>query len=152
NVKPTQPNESSPASSGPSSSSGSTSSGAATSTTSTSTTSTGSASSPAASAAAGKAVFLGAAGCSGGHTLARAGATGTIGPNLDQRLRSDCATAQSKKLRGATLEQCIKIAITDPYKYIPSGYQAGVMPNNFSQKLTATQIQSLVNFLSSVTK
>ncbi|MBV8987246.1 MAG: cytochrome c oxidase subunit II, partial [Solirubrobacterales bacterium] len=39
--------------------------------------------------AAGKAVFTGSAGCSSCHTLAAAGATGTVGPNLDQRLRSD---------------------------------------------------------------
>jgi mono/diheme cytochrome c family protein len=33
--------------------------------------------------AAGKTVFTGSAGCSGCHTLADAGATGTVGPNLD---------------------------------------------------------------------
>ena len=33
---------------------------------------------------AGKAVFTGAAGCSGCHTLKDAGATGNVGPNLDQ--------------------------------------------------------------------
>jgi cytochrome c6 len=33
---------------------------------------------------AGKAVFIGAAGCSGCHTLKDAGATGNVGPNLDQ--------------------------------------------------------------------
>jgi mono/diheme cytochrome c family protein len=33
--------------------------------------------------AAGKEVFLGASGCASCHTLADAGATGTIGPNLD---------------------------------------------------------------------
>jgi mono/diheme cytochrome c family protein len=32
---------------------------------------------------AGKAVFLGASGCTGCHTLADAGSTGTVGPNLD---------------------------------------------------------------------
>ena len=34
--------------------------------------------------AAGKQVFL-SAGCTGCHTLAAAGATGTVGPNLDQK-------------------------------------------------------------------
>ena len=34
-------------------------------------------------AAAGKTVFTGSAGCSGCHTLADAGATGAVGPNLD---------------------------------------------------------------------
>jgi mono/diheme cytochrome c family protein len=33
---------------------------------------------------AGKEVFTGPAGCTGCHTLADAGASGSIGPNLDQ--------------------------------------------------------------------
>jgi hypothetical protein len=33
---------------------------------------------------AGKAIFTGSSGCSGCHTLKDAGATGTVGPNLDQ--------------------------------------------------------------------
>jgi cytochrome c oxidase subunit 2 len=103
-------------------------------------------------AAAGKAVFTGSAGCTGCHTLAAAGGTGTIGPNLDQRLRSDCATAASKQIRGATLEKCISTAITRPYAYLPSGFPSGVMPSNFAQTLTSTQIQALVTFLSSAAK
>jgi hypothetical protein len=60
---------------------------------------------------------------------------------------SDCASAASKKIRGATLQQCISTAITKPYAYLPSGYSAGVMPNTFSQTLSPTQIQALVAFL-----
>jgi cytochrome c oxidase subunit 2 len=114
-------------------------------------TSTGGASSST-SAAAGKTVFTGSAGCSGCHTLAAAGATGTVGPDLDTRLRSDCATAESKKIRGATLQECIHTAITNPYAYIPTGYTKGVMPPNFSQTLSSSQIQALVNFLSTAAK
>lgn len=104
------------------------------------------------SAAAGKQVFTGPGGCGSCHTMAAAGTNGVAGPNLDQRLKSDCATPQSKQLRGATLQQCIQVAITDPYKYIPSGYQAGVMPNTFSKTLTKSEITALVNFLSTATK
>jgi cytochrome c oxidase subunit 2 len=104
------------------------------------------------SAAAGKAVFTGSAGCTACHTLAAAGATGTVGPDLDKRLRSDCASAESKRIRGATLQKCIYTAITNPYKYLPSGYQAGIMPSTFAQTLTSTQIQALVTFLSSAAK
>jgi cytochrome c oxidase subunit 2 len=106
------------------------------------------------SAAAGKLVFTQTASpsCSTCHTLAAAGASGTIGPNLDQRLRSDCATAASKRIRGATLQKCIYTAITDPYKYIPAGYHAGIMPATFAHTLTSTQIQALVTFLSSAAK
>jgi cytochrome c oxidase subunit 2 len=103
-------------------------------------------------AAAGKTVFTGSAGCAGCHTLAAAGATGSVGPDLDTRLRRDCATAASKRVRGATLQKCISTAITSPYKYIPSGYQAGIMPSTFSQTLTSTQIQALATFLSSAAK
>jgi cytochrome c oxidase subunit II len=122
--------------------------GGAPSTTTTTTPSTSSA--PA--TAAGKAVFTGSAGCSSCHTLAAAGASGTVGPNLDVRLRTDCASAASTKIRGATLAQCINTAITKPYAFLPPGYAAGVMPATFAQTLTPTQIQSLVTFLSSVAK
>jgi cytochrome c oxidase subunit 2 len=104
------------------------------------------------SAAAGKTVFTGSAGCSGCHTLAAAGSTGNVGPDLDTQLRKDCATAASKRVRGATLQKCINTAITSPYKYIPSGYQADVMPSTFSHSLTSNQIQALVTFLASAAK
>ncbi len=103
-------------------------------------------------AADGKQIFTGVGGCSGCHTLAAAGATGTVGPNLDTRLRSDCMTAESIQVRGATLEDCIRTAITDPYKYIPSGYTAGVMPANFEQRLGKNGVEALVNFLSTAAK
>jgi cytochrome c oxidase subunit 2 len=106
-----------------------------------------------ASTAAGKAVFTSAsAGCAQCHTLAAAGATGTVGPNLDQRLKSDCATPASKKIRGASPQQCILTAITKPYAYLPTGYAAGIMPATFAKTLPPAQIQALVNFLASVTK
>ncbi|HZE04021.1 MAG TPA: cytochrome c [Solirubrobacteraceae bacterium] len=141
------PTTTSTTSTGPSSGTGTSTSTTSTSTTSTSTTST----SATGSNAAGKAVFT-SAGCSSCHTLAAAGASGTIGPNLDTRLRPDCATAASKRIRGATLAKCIRTAITNPYAYLPSGYKAGVMPNSFGKTLTPTQLQALVSFLQSSAK
>ncbi len=102
--------------------------------------------------AAGKAVFTGIGGCGGCHVLAAAGSTGTVGPNLDTRMRADCASAASKPIRGASLQQCIRTAIVKPYAYLPSGYAAGVMPANFGQKLTPSEITALVNFLSTAAK
>lgn len=99
--------------------------------------------------AAGKAIFTGVGGCGACHTLAAAGTSGTVGPNLSTRLVSDCANPASKKVRGTTLQQCITTAITKPYAYLPSGYSAGVMPNTFSQTLSPTQIKALVAFLAS---
>jgi mono/diheme cytochrome c family protein len=102
--------------------------------------------------AAGKQVFTGIGGCAACHTLAAAGSTGTVGPNLDTRLRADCALPASKPLRGTTLAECIKNAIIKPYAYIPSGYSSGVMPPNFGTKLTASEITALVNFLETAAK
>ena len=104
------------------------------------------------SPAAGKQVFTGVGGCGSCHTLAAAATTGTVGPNLDTDLKTNCATPQSKQLRGATLQECIKTAIVSPYKYLPSGYKAGVMPSNFGQSLQPNEITALVNFLSTAAK
>jgi mono/diheme cytochrome c family protein len=102
--------------------------------------------------AAGKAVFTGIGGCGSCHTLSDAGTTGTVGPNLDTRLASDCKLPQSMKIRGATLEECIHTAIVNPYAFIPSGYAAGIMPNVFKQRLSPSHVNALVAFLSSVVK
>jgi cytochrome c551/c552 len=104
------------------------------------------------SPAAGKQVFTGIGGCGACHTLAAAGTTGTVGPNLDTRLRSDCALPASKKIRGATLTKCIETAITKPYAFIPSGYSAGIMPSDYATKLKPNEITALVNFLSTAAK
>jgi mono/diheme cytochrome c family protein len=99
-------------------------------------------------AANGKAIFTGVGGCGSCHTLAAAGTTGTVGPNLNT-LKEACATPASQQARGSTLEKCIETAITDPYKYIPAGYHSGIMPNTFGKTLSPSQIQALVAFLSS---
>lgn len=99
-------------------------------------------------AAAGKTVFTGVGSCGSCHTLAAASTNGTVGPNLDQRLKSDCALPASQRIRGSTLQKCIETAIVKPYAFIPSGYAAGIMPANFSKTLSPTQIQALVAFLS----
>jgi mono/diheme cytochrome c family protein len=104
------------------------------------------------SAAGGKEVFTGVGSCGSCHTLAAAGTTGVSGPNLDQRLRSDCNLPSSKQVRGATLQKCIETAITKPYAFIPSGYHAGVMPSTFAQTLKPNEITALINFLQSATK
>jgi mono/diheme cytochrome c family protein len=100
----------------------------------------------------GKEIFLGSSGCTSCHTLADAAATGTIGPNLDERLRSDCESAASKPIRGATLKECITAAVTRPYAYIPSGYTAGIMPSDFGTKLSSKQISALAAYLIKATE
>ncbi|MGI8903474.1 MAG: c-type cytochrome [Solirubrobacteraceae bacterium] len=100
----------------------------------------------------GKLVFTGLGGCGSCHTLAAAGTSGTVGPNLGARLASDCKLPASIKARGSSLMQCISAAITKPSSYLPSGYPAGVMPSNFAQTLSKSQVQALVAFLASVSK
>jgi mono/diheme cytochrome c family protein len=101
--------------------------------------------------AVGKQIFTGVGSCGSCHTLSAAGTTGTVGPNLNN-LKAACATPGSQKVRGTTLQQCIHTAIVHPYAYLPPGYRAGIMPNNFSQTLSPSQIQALVAFLSSASK
>jgi cytochrome c oxidase subunit II len=126
--------------------------GAGASQTGTQTTSTGTSttaapsSSSATSQAAGKAVFTGSAGCGSCHTLAAAGTSGTVGPNLGTKPVPD-----SKKA-GQPLKQFLFTSITNPNAFISPGFQPNIMPQTFSQQLSSTQIQALVNFIASVTK
>jgi mono/diheme cytochrome c family protein len=85
------------------------------------------------SAQAGKAVFA-SAGCAGCHTFAAAGATGTVGPNLEEGLAG--------KTR-AYIEQ----SIVDPNAVITPGYSAGVMPQTYKDQLSPKQLNDLLAFL-----
>jgi mono/diheme cytochrome c family protein len=87
------------------------------------------------SAPNGKVVFS-SQGCASCHTFKPANATGTVGPNLDTALKGKDAAF-------------IKESIDDPNKVIASGYQPNIMPQNFQQTLTPTQINDLVAFLQS---
>ena len=99
-----------------------------------------------ASATAGKAIFTGAAGCSTCHTLAAAGATGTIGPDLGTKV------VPNAKTRGLPLKQFIEESIVKPNAFISPGFQPNIMPQTFAKSLTPAQIQQLVDFIASVTK
>jgi cytochrome c oxidase subunit 2 len=103
----------------------------------------GSATSP----AAGKAVFTSpTAACGSCHTLAAAGTTGAAGPNLGTKPVPDAKKA------GMPLQQFLFESITKPNAFISPGFQPSIMPQTFSQSLSSTQIQALVNFIASVTK
>ena len=75
--------------------------------------------------AAGKAVFTGSAGCTGCHTLADAGSSGTIGPNLDEASPSFDKVVER---------------VTDGKAPMPS----------FKDTLTEQQIQDVAAYVSSV--
>ena len=81
----------------------------------------------------GKIVFS-AQGCASCHTFKAANATGTVGPDLDTALTGKDAAF-------------VHESIVDPNKEIASGYQPNIMPQNFGQTLTPTQVNDLVAFL-----
>jgi sulfur oxidation c-type cytochrome SoxX len=89
-----------------------------------------------ASARTGEQIFT-AGGCAGCHTLAKANATGTIGPSLE-----DLAAAAG----GASPEDYVREAILDPDAVVAEGFRPGVMPA-FEGDLTDEQVQALVEYL-----
>jgi cytochrome c oxidase subunit II len=89
-----------------------------------------------------KAVFT--QNCASCHTLAAAGATGTVGPNLDN-LAADAA----KYAPGESEDDYIRDSIEDPSKVVVSGYSNGVMPATFGQSLSKGEIAALVQLLAS---
>ena len=116
--------------------------------TTTSSTSTGSATTGTTStsggggnAAAGKAVFA-ANGCAACHTFQPAGASGTIGPNLDT-----APTTDAKADKNMALTAFVKESIVNPDAYIAKGYTKGLMPTNFGSKIKGTQLDDLVAFI-----
>jgi cytochrome c oxidase subunit 2 len=88
--------------------------------------------------ALGKQVFTSAtAGCGACHTIADAGTSGTIGPQLDRFLRGKSPSY-------------IRTQIIKPDTYRVPGFPAGVMPRDFAKRLTPTQLNALVAYLSQV--
>jgi mono/diheme cytochrome c family protein len=104
-------------------------------------TTTGGGGGPTGNPEAGKQIFTTTAvpPCLSCHTLAEAGATGTVGPNLDDVLKGKDAAF-------------IRESIVTPNAQIASGYQAGIMPQNFAQQLNDQQLADLVAFLVQATK
>jgi cytochrome c oxidase subunit 2 len=80
-------------------------------------------------------------GCSACHTFKPiAGATGTLGPSLDN-------LKQAAQAAGQPLLAYIKQSIVQPDAVIAKGYQPGVMPGTFGTTMTATEINALVAYL-----
>jgi cytochrome c2 len=96
-----------------------------------------------AAAAAGKKAFTDN-GCNSCHTLAAAGATGTIGPDLD-KLKTYAASAN------VPLEAFVRESIVHPNDYIEKGYPKGVMPESFGS-LPKPTLDALVAFLAASAK
>jgi mono/diheme cytochrome c family protein len=72
--------------------------------------------------------------CSGCHTLATAGAKGTTGPDLDQKLPGMSAAEVTK-------------SIVDPNAKISPGYPPNVMPDTFGKSISSQDLKNLVSFM-----
>jgi mono/diheme cytochrome c family protein len=88
--------------------------------------------------AAGEQVFA-ANQCANCHTLQAAGATATIGPNLDE-------TLQGKD------PGYIRESIVNPSAQIAEGFQDGLMPKDYGEKLSDEELANLVAFLAQATQ
>lgn len=97
---------------------------------------TGGGGAPAGDPAAGKQIFTAGAQppCGSCHTLSEAGATGQVGPNLD-----DALAGKSPDF--------IHESIVDPDADITAGFTAGIMPGVYGDQLTDEQLSDLVAFL-----
>jgi cytochrome c551/c552 len=91
------------------------------------------------SATAGGAVFK-AQGCAACHTFKAAGATGKVGPDLDNLAQ------YAKVANQGTLQQFVSTSITDPGAYVQPGFANGIMPTSYSS-LSSEQLADLVAFL-----
>ena len=78
-------------------------------------------------------------GCSGCHTLSDAGSTGEVGPNLDEVVPQMDA-------------QEVETSIVDPGAKVEQGFPDGTMPTTYGDQLDEQQIQTLVDYLISVTQ
>jgi cytochrome c oxidase subunit 2 len=87
----------------------------------------------------GAALFT-AAGCGSCHTFAPAGATGKVGPSLDD-------LAAAAKAAGQDVQTFTHESIVDPGKVVASGYADGVMPKNYGESYSAKEIDALVQYL-----
>jgi mono/diheme cytochrome c family protein len=91
-----------------------------------------------AGARSGEQIFT-AAGCAGCHTLSKANANGTIGPNLDE-------LAQAAGERPGSPEDYVRESLLDPDAVTAEGFQSGVMPS-YEGRLSDQQLQALVEYL-----
>ena len=92
-----------------------------------------------AGATSGEQIFT-AAGCGACHTLAKAGANGNVGPNLDE------LAAQAGNRTDASAEEYTSESILNPDEFVVEGFQPGVMPA-YEGRLNEKQVQALVKYL-----
>jgi cytochrome c oxidase subunit II len=88
-------------------------------------------------------------GCNACHTLADAGSTATVGPELDDLAAQ---AARYGKVEGETPEEYVRASIVGPSAYIVPGYEDGLMPKTYGDQLSDAEVDTLVKYLLSVGK
>jgi cytochrome c oxidase subunit II len=79
-------------------------------------------------------------GCGSCHTLKAAGATGTIGPDLDKLVQ------YANQAHRGSLESFIHESIVSPAAYIQPGY-SDLMPHTFKSQIPPAELDQLVQYL-----
>jgi mono/diheme cytochrome c family protein len=74
-------------------------------------------------------------GCGSCHTMAAAGATGKVGPDLEESLAPDDNTAGIEEM------------ILHPNSEVVEGYSPDVMPQTYGQTLSGEEVSALAEFL-----
>jgi mono/diheme cytochrome c family protein len=74
-------------------------------------------------------------GCGSCHTLAAAGSTGEVGPNLNEFLAPDDTTAG------------VEVMIVEPNSEVAEGYSPNVMPKTYGQTLAKSEVHELAEYL-----
>jgi plastocyanin len=78
-------------------------------------------------------------GCGTCHTLAAAGSTGETGPNLNEFLAPDDTT------------EAVEEMIVDPNSELAEGYPPNLMPKNYGQAFSKTEVHQLAEYLVATT-
>ena len=81
-------------------------------------------------------------GCAACHTLADAGATGVVGPPLD-----GMGERAATRVAGLDAAGYIRESILRPSAMVVPGFQDGLMPPTFGERLSPQELELLVNYL-----
>jgi cytochrome c oxidase subunit 2 len=81
-------------------------------------------------------------GCVACHTLADAGASGTVGPGLD-----GIGGRAGSRVAGLDAEAYIRQSILEPGAYVVEGFDDGLMPTDFGDRMTDNELNAIVNYL-----
>ena len=80
--------------------------------------------------------------CGSCHTLDDANAVGIVGPSLNE-----IGAIAETRVPGLDAQNYITQSILQPNAYIVEGYTSNLMPNNYGERLTAEELQALVEYL-----